>query len=116
MRPPLPPDPDKIQKTLKAIKVAQPIGDLFIAAIDHRLIQDITFFDVRRRIQEERDVERYLGIQRPLQEKRVTQLQRYVNYVDATFPTSIIVAVDTEYVGFDDATNMLTLSNTANGD
>jgi DGQHR domain-containing protein len=116
MRPPLPPDPDRIQKSFKAIRVVQPIGDLFIAAIDHRLIQDITFFDVRRRIQEERDVERYLGIQRPLQEKRVKQLQEYVNYVDATFPTSIIVAVDAEYVGFDDATNMLTLSNTANGD
>src|ERR1043166_3480084 len=116
MKPDLPADPDKIEKSFTAIRVRQPIGDLFIAAIDHTLIQDITFFDVRRRIQEERDVERYLGIQRPLQSKRVEELLEYVNYIDATFPTSIIIAVESEYVEYDETTNLLTLSNTIRGE
>ena len=64
--------------------------------MDQKLIQDITFFDVRRRIAEERDVERYLGIQRPLQPRRVDELRDYVNFIDATFPTSIILAIDSD--------------------
>jgi DGQHR domain-containing protein len=114
--PPLPADRDKIEKKLKAIKVSQPIGDLFIASMDQKLIQDITFFDVRRRIAEERDVERYLGIQRPLQPKRVEELRDYVNFIDATFPTSIILAIDSDYAEFDEDTGVLTISNTVQGD
>jgi DGQHR domain-containing protein len=116
MIPPLPADTDKIEKKLKVIKVTQPIGDLFIASMDQKLIQEITFFDVRRRIAAERDVERYLGIQRPLQQRRVDQLQDYVNYIDATFPTSIIIAVDSDYAEFDEDTGFLTLSNTVQGE
>jgi DGQHR domain-containing protein len=116
MIPPLPVDRDKIEKKLRAIKVSQPIGDLFIAAMDQKLIQDITFFDVRRRIAEERDVERYLGIQRPLQPRRVDELHSYVNFMDATFPTSIILAIDSDYAQFDEDSGYLTISNTAPGD
>jgi len=116
MIPPLPADKDKIEKKFRAIKVRQPIGDLFIASMDQKLIQDITFFDVRRRIAEERDVERYLGIQRPLQPRRVAELHDYVNYIDATFPTSIILAIDSDYAEFDEDSGVLTVSNTIQGE
>ena len=45
----------------------------------------MTYFDVRRVLQQDRDVERYLGIQRPLNNRRVTALQQYVNFYDASF-------------------------------
>lgn len=96
-----PPDPDKIEIKLKALCARQPIGDLYISSVPSDEIQKITFFDVRRVIQQERDVERYLGIQRPLNEGILAELYRYVNFKDATFPTSIIVALDDEYCSYD---------------
>lgn len=110
-----PVDQDKIEKRIRAFKARQPIGDIFVATVDFRLIQQMTFFDVRRRLQEERDVERYLGIQRPLNPSRVRDLTKYVNFIDATFPTSIILAVDSDYVTFDEKRHELTISNTKIG-
>jgi DGQHR domain-containing protein len=108
-------DEDKITKKVRAFRAKQPIGDIFVASIDFKLIQQITFFDVRRRLQQDRDVERYLGIQRPLNRARVEDLKRYVNFLDATFPTSIILAVESDYVSFDEKRLELTISNTRNG-
>jgi DGQHR domain-containing protein len=59
----------------------------------------------------DRDVERYLGIQRPLSASRVNDLNKYVNFVDATFPTSIIIAIDQRCVVFDSKSNTMTVSN-----
>ena len=109
---PLPADPDTIVERFPALRVRQPIGDIYVARMTCTQVQRITFFDVRRRIQEERDIERYLGIQRPLDDKRVDSLMRYVNYADATFPTAIIIAVDAEYADFREDTSELVLSNT----
>jgi DGQHR domain-containing protein len=113
---PFPPDPSPIRFSFKAIRVRQPIGDIFIASLAAALIQKITFFDVRRVLRDERDVERYLGIQRPLNPKRVDDLKSYVRFIDATFPTSIIVAIESDYVTFDDATSELTISNVREGE
>ncbi|MGO8866364.1 MAG: DGQHR domain-containing protein [Alphaproteobacteria bacterium] len=107
-----PVDPDTIIVRFPALRVRQPIGDIYLARMTSDQIQRITRFDVRRRIQEERDIERYLGIQRPLDDKRVKSLKRYVNYADATFPTSIIIAVDADYADFSEKTSELILSNT----
>jgi len=61
-------------------------------------------------------VEAYLGIQRPLNERRVEDLEKYVNFLDATFPTAVILAIDeSECVSYDEATKLLTLSNTRHG-
>jgi DGQHR domain-containing protein len=112
----LPPDPDRISKNVRALRVRQPIGEIFLAVIEHDLLEKITFFDVRRVLRDTRDVEAYLGIQRPLSEARVSDLERYVNYADATFPTSIILAVDDpEYVSYDEKSLTLTLSNVREG-
>ena len=106
-------DPDPISLKFSCLKAVQPIGDLYVASIPHRDLVKITYFDVRRVIQEERDVERYLGIQRPLNSQRVKQLNEYVNFYDATFPTSVIIAVPEQYATYDEKTSMLTISNVA---
>ncbi len=92
------------------IKVTQPIGTFFIASINFRDLCDITYFDVRR-ILRERDVETYLGIQRPLNKKRVEVIKNYTNTVDATFPTSVIIAVDAACASYDEQAKTMTLSN-----
>jgi DGQHR domain-containing protein len=109
-------DPDKRELVFRAFKASQPIGDLYVAVIPSGDLGLIANFDVRRVLQEERDVERYLGIQRPLNRQRVTELERYVNFSDATFPTSIIIAIDDDYAEYDDAASTLTIRNFKTGD
>ncbi len=96
---------------LKVLKVEQPIGDFYISSIPHSDLIDITFFDVRRVLMEDRDVERYLGIQRPLDNKRVVDIGKYTNSPDACFPTSVIIAVDPRCAEIDEQDENLTLQN-----
>jgi DGQHR domain-containing protein len=109
-------DPDPRSFTFPCIKASQPIGDIFIASIPFKRLIMISHFDVRRVLQEQRDVERYLGIQRPLEDKRVKSLSEYVNYKDACFPTSIILAIDEEFACFDSEASEMTVSNCKIGD
>ena len=103
-------DPDLVEFRFPCICARQPVGDLFIASIPHNVLGKISYFDVRRVISE-RDVERYLGIQRPLEPKRVIDLEKYVNFQDASFPTSIILAIDEEYAEFDENKNEMIIRN-----
>lgn len=80
--------------TFRCVELEQPIGTFYVGVISSEDLIAISYADVRRI--DERDVERYLGIQRPLVRSRVTELQKYVNTVDAAFPTSILPAVNAE--------------------
>lgn len=104
-------DPDPIQYEFSCIRASQPIGDIFVASIPFKTLIRMSYFDVRRVLQEERDIERYLGIQRPLEDRRVRSLSEYVNYKDASFPTSIILAIEEDYALFNDKKNTMTVSN-----
>lgn len=102
---------DERSVTFSCLKIRQPIGEFFIAVIRSDILCDIAKFYVRRVLQDERDIERYLGIQRPLKGKRVNDLEKYVRYFDATFPTSIIISVEAECAYYDENSNTMTLSN-----
>jgi DGQHR domain-containing protein len=56
-------------------------------------------------------VETYLGIERPLNPKRVEQLMNYVRTVDAAFPSAVIVAVDSRDTRYDPASGVLSLKD-----
>jgi DGQHR domain-containing protein len=105
-----------ISETFPCIRASQPIGDIFIAAIPFKALMRISYFDVRRVLQIDRDVEKYLGIQRPLEDKRVKSLAEYVNYKDASFPTSIILAIDEDHAHFDAKANVMTVGNCRAGE
>src|SRR6185437_11036450 len=112
----MPIDTDSLTREIPALRIQQPIGDIYLASIDHLLLQKITYFDVRRVLRDQRDVEAYLGIQRPLNERRIRDLENYVNFVDATFPTAVILAIDeSECVSYDENTKLLSISNTRQG-
>jgi len=100
--------------TVPAQIVEQPIGEFFVASIDARQLVDLAFADIRRL--HERDIERYLGIQRPLKETRVDSIRQYIKSSDATFPTAIIVSVDEKCAEYDEKTGMLTLYPAAMAD
>lgn len=93
------------------LKVTQPIGDFYIASIDSKLLCEITYFDVRRIMKEERDFEGYLGIQRPVEKKRVSDLQTYVTTEDACFPTAIILSIPGDCARYNPDNSSMTVSN-----
>ena len=95
---------------LRCIPVSQPIGTFYMAAMESKLLCKIADFDVRR-IVRERDVETYLGIQRPLVPRRVQELEQYVKTIDACFPTAVILAVEGRCARFDEKTQELVLTN-----
>jgi DGQHR domain-containing protein len=57
------------------------------------VLQKIVFADVRRLDTSSTAVERFLGIQRRLNPDRRKDIEEFVKTADATFPTSIVIAV-----------------------
>jgi DGQHR domain-containing protein len=104
-------DPDKQEISFKCLRARQPVGDLYVATIPHKDLIRVTHFDVRRVLSEDREFEEFLGIQRPLEPKRVADLSKYVNYVDASFPTSVIIAFDSDYASYNERSGKLTIRN-----
>ena len=90
------------------IEVTQPIGTFYIASIPCKELCEITYSDVRR-IEGERKFESYLGIQRKLDPKRVKKIRDYVNTMDASFPSGIIIAVDGRCAKYDPENHIMTL-------
>jgi DGQHR domain-containing protein len=101
---------DLISFSIPALLVRQPIGEFFIGLMDSKRLCEITDFDVRRLLKD-RDFETYLGIQRPLNPKRVKEIAQYVETIDACFPTSVILSVSARCASYDSNANTLTLSN-----
>jgi len=81
---------------IDAMKINQPIGEFYFGKISAKLLYQIAKADVRRLEDEERGVESYLGIQRPLKKSRVSEISNYLSTIDATFPNSIIIAINTD--------------------
>lgn len=91
------------------VEVQQPVGTFYVASVPAEQLVQITYADVRRLASEQRDVERYLGIQRPVSPTRIKQIREYLGSPDASFPTAIIVAVDERCAGYDPESRILSL-------
>lgn len=83
----------------QCVELMQPRGPFYVGAMLHSQVLSIAFADVRR--MEERDIERYIGIQRTLDDARVKELKKFVQTEDASFPTSVILAVGGSDVSYD---------------
>ena len=78
--------------TLRVLKVDQPIGEFYIGAINSRELNSISTVEVRQFL--DGNAQDIGGIQRQLSSKRVKEIGEYVNFDYATFPTSVIIALD----------------------
>lgn len=94
--------------TFRCLEVVQPIGTFYVGVIDSADVIAISYADIRRL--EERDIEKYLGIQRTLNKDRVAEIAKYVHTVDATFPTSIILAVKSDDAEYNDKLGAMSLT------
>ena len=95
-------------------EIMQPIGRFYFGVMNHKDLVRISYADIRRIQAEKRAVETYLGIERPLNRNRVVELRDYVNTVDATFPGSIILAVDEDDAELDTDTGMMSIRDDGN--
>jgi DGQHR domain-containing protein len=92
---------EPVWKTFPCIPVTQPIGTFYVAAISAKDLRQMCWADIRKIELGERDVEVISGIQRPLNERRKKQIAKYVRTVDASFPTGVIIAVESDNASFD---------------
>lgn len=89
---------------LNIIQVTQPIGELYIGKLDGITLYQMAKADMRR-ITENDD---YIGIQRSLDLDRVKEIKKYVKTIDASFPNSIILNLDSKKI-LDSTENTLTI-------
>lgn len=98
--------------SFECIEVVQPLGNFYVGCIGHKDLMKISFSDVLRiERHEKREFEEYIGIERPLSSRRVAQLQKYVNTIDATFPTSIIIHLSSQDVEYNEASKIMKIKN-----
>jgi DGQHR domain-containing protein len=84
---------------LNYIKLTQPIGEFYVSSIKWEELIDISKADIRKIHQEGENkdsFDSYLGIQRKVSASRIKEISDYVRTVDATFPTSIILHINSE--------------------
>jgi DGQHR domain-containing protein len=83
-------------KTLRVLKVEQPIGEFYIGAIPFEDLLEISMVDIREF--EEGNPDSIDGLQRDLSKPRLKSLREYVNLEYATFPTSVLLAINEKSV------------------
>jgi DGQHR domain-containing protein len=96
---------------IKCLEVKQPIGTYYVGVMKHEDLVKISYADIRRLEvgSESREVEVYSGIQRELSKNRVTEISKYVNLIDATFPSSVILHINEENVEYNRESNIMRL-------
>jgi DGQHR domain-containing protein len=96
---------------IRCLEVKQPIGKYYVGVIKHDDLVKISYADIRRLEvgDEKREVEVYSGIQRELSKNRVKEISKYVNLIDATFPSSVILHVNNEDVEYNSNSNTMYL-------
>lgn len=79
---------------INCLEIEQPIGVFYVGKISWQDLLEISYSEKRRIIDEENNKEpSYFGIQRELSDKRLKEISQYVTYKDATFPSSIVLAI-----------------------
>jgi len=78
---------------INVLPVDQPLGRFYAGVVSAKSIVRICKFDFRR-IVDRGGYKDFLGIQRPLKDKRIKEISKYINTVDACFPTSVVISID----------------------
>lgn len=75
---------------LPVLGVKQPIGEFYVGVMKVRDLLLVSYSDMRNI---EGNLDEYMGIQRELKKDRVKDISEFVKSIDATFPTSVVLAV-----------------------
>lgn len=89
---------------IPCLKIDQPIGQFYVGVIQHTDLLEIAYVDQRKL---NSDIDDFMGIQRQLSKSRVKKIEEYVENVDATFPTSVIISIRDENCSWTNSTRTL---------
>ena len=81
---------DMQEVSIQIIEIEQPIGRFYIGGMTAQELLNISYADMRKI---EGEIDNYIGIQRKLSRDRVKEIAEFVKSIDATFPTSVVLAV-----------------------
>lgn len=87
-----------LQAKLNVVRARQPLGDLYIGTMPSELLWQLAEYDMREISRKEDGIYIATGVQRELNEKRVVEIAAYVQTIDATFPTAVVLAVSADCV------------------
>ncbi|MCW4470217.1 DGQHR domain-containing protein [Flavobacterium sp. MFBS3-15] len=76
---------------LRALKVSQPLGDFFVISVKASIIKQISFSEPLTYLTEDGLLK---GNQRPINIKRLSEIGKYIDTAEMTFPNSIILSVN----------------------
>jgi DGQHR domain-containing protein len=98
------------QININAFKVSQPIGNFYCGVIDASKLKEITYSDIRRlEKNESRELDDFIGIQRPLSVTRTKAIEKYISGPEATFPNSVIISINEKNIEWDENNKILTI-------
>ena len=92
---------------IRALRVRQPIGEFYVGVIQSKDLIGISIADIRRIGGK---LDQYVGIQRTLRPDRVKEIGTFVNSIDATFPTSVVLSVPGSCAQYDEESGVLELT------
>ena len=92
-----------MKHSIKMLEVEQPIGTFYIGKIETETLLKI--YKINRR-----DSDTNVGIQRRLQDNRAKEIATYCESPDASFPTPIILAVNSKEIIMNLFDGFITLS------
>lgn len=95
---------------INAFEVKQPVGNFYCGVIPAKTLKEITYSDIRRLEDNgSRELDDFIGIQRPLSETRKKAIEKYISGPDATFPNSIILSINEKNITWNDNEKTLTI-------
>lgn len=86
-----------------AVRLVQPIGELYVGSISSGDLWRICEYDIREIQRGEDGIYLATGVQRRLNDKRVEEISAYVRGADATFPTAVVLAISSDCINFDNS-------------
>jgi DGQHR domain-containing protein len=91
-------DTPGLKISFRVLEIEQPIGVFYVGVMNALDVYTTSFADARQL--KDRDMDLYIGIQRPLNAQRLQEISKYIANVDATFPTGIILSTTSTKISF----------------
>lgn len=91
---------------ISVMEIEQPIGSFFMGKAPANQVIEICSADKRRKTVDD-ELDRYVGMQRELNERRKKEIGEFVITMDASFPNSIILAVRDDAYSYDEKEKIL---------
>jgi DGQHR domain-containing protein len=83
---------------MNVIRARQPLGDLYVGTLSSRTLWELAEYDMREIRKREDGIYLATGVQRELNTGRVEEIAAYVQTVDATFPTAVVLAISADCI------------------